>query len=72
MVPLITRFGGGHVTGSVGVERLEGHEDERRIAMLDFPSMEAIRAFWNSSEYVPVKEIRQGAAVLDVWAVPAG
>jgi uncharacterized protein (DUF1330 family) len=31
--------------------------------------MAAIHAFWNSPEYVPVKKIRQGAAVLDIWAM---
>jgi uncharacterized protein (DUF1330 family) len=32
--------------------------------------MEAIHSFWNSSEYVPMKELRRDAANLDIWAVP--
>jgi uncharacterized protein (DUF1330 family) len=37
--------------------------------MFEFPSMEDLRAFWNSPEYVPVNKLREAAAVLDVWAV---
>ena len=70
VVPLIASFGGTHATRGGGAERLEGCNDQRRIAVFEFPSMEAIRAFWNAPEYVPVKELRHGAATLDAWAVP--
>lgn len=69
VVPLIEAFGGKHVRGGA-VERLEGQQDERRIALFEFPSMEAIHAFWNSPDYVPVKGLRRGAATLEVWAIP--
>lgn len=52
------------------IELLEGNHDGRRMVMFEFPSIEAIRAFWNSPEYVPVKELRRDAANLDIWAVP--
>lgn len=71
VVPLIAEFGGEHVTKGGGVELLEGRENGRRIAMFEFPSMEAIRTFWNSPEYASVKELRHGAATLDVWAIPS-
>ena len=69
VVPLIERFGGKHVRGGA-VELLEGRPDERRIALFEFPSMEAIHQFWNSPDYIPVKELRRGAAILEIWAVP--
>jgi len=69
VVPLIGRFGGKHVRGGE-VELLEGRPDERRIALFEFPSMEAIHRFWNSPDYIPVKELRRGAAILEIWAVP--
>ncbi len=68
-MPLIASFGGKHVRGGKA-ELLEGQQEGRGIALFEFPSMEAIHAFWNSSEYIPVKEIRRGAATLDIWAVP--
>ena len=70
VMPLIAKFGGRHASKPDGVELLEGHSDDRRIAMFEFPSMDAIREFWTSPEYGPVKELRQGAAVLEAWAVP--
>lgn len=69
VVPLIEAFGGKHVRGGT-VELLEGQRDERRIALFEFPSMEAIRAFWNSPEYGPIKELRRGVAALEIWAIP--
>lgn len=52
------------------VEALEGQHDGRRLVILEFPSMEAIHEWWNSSEYVPIKALRAEAALLDIWAVP--
>lgn len=69
VVPLIAKHGGKFVVRGAKVETLEGHHDGRRMVIFEFPSMAAIHAFWNSPEYVPVKQIRAGAAMLDVWAV---
>ncbi len=69
VVPLIETFGGKHVRGGA-VELLEGRQDERRTALFEFPSVQAIHAFWNSPEYGPVKELRRGAANLEIWAIP--
>ena len=70
VVPLIAAFGGRHVTRGGAVERLEG-DDGGRIALFEFPSMQALRSFWDSPDYEPVKDLRRGAATLDVWAVPS-
>lgn len=69
VVPLIARFGGKFIVRGAAVEALEGRHDGRRMVIFEFPSIDAIHAFWNSPEYVPVKKIREGAAALDVWAV---
>ena len=50
------------------VEVLEGEHDTRSIVMFEFPTMEAIHAFWNSPDYVPIKKLREGAATINVWA----
>ena len=49
---------------------LEGGHDGRPMVVFKFPSMETINAFWTSGEYTAVKKLREGAAELDVWAVP--
>lgn len=70
VLPLIAQFGGKHITRGGGVERLEGGRDDWSIALFEFPSMEAVHAFWNSPDYAPIRALRHGAADLDVWAVP--
>lgn len=70
VMPLITQFGGRHASKPEGISMLEGQGDERRIALFEFPSTDAIRAFWDSPEYGSVKELRKGAAILEAWAVP--
>lgn len=70
VIPLMATFGAKIIVRGGPVECLEGHHDGRRMVVFEFPSMEAIHAFWNSPEYVPVKKIREGAATLDLWAVP--
>ena len=69
--PLMASFGGKLRGTGVGLEVLEGAHDGRRLVVFEFPSMEAIHAFWDSPEYEDVKKLREGAAVIDVWAIPA-
>jgi uncharacterized protein (DUF1330 family) len=38
--------------------------------MFEFPTMEAVHAFWNSQDYVPIKKLREDIATISVWAFP--
>lgn len=69
VVPVIAKHGGKFIARGGTVEALERRHDGRRMVVFEFPSMEAVKAFWNSPEYVPMKKLRENAAVLDVWAV---
>ena len=66
--PLLARFGGKLVARRATVEVLEGEHDQRPMSMIEFPDMDAVRAFWHSSEYASVKKLRDGAAQLNIWA----
>jgi uncharacterized protein (DUF1330 family) len=68
VVPFIASFGGRLVARRAKVEVLEGEHDERPVVMFEFPNLDAIRAFWNSPDYVPIKKLREGVATLNVWA----
>ena len=70
VVPFISTFGGKIAARGAKVEILEGEHDLRLIVMFEFPSMEAIHAFWNSPDYVPIKKLREGIATLNIWAFP--
>jgi uncharacterized protein (DUF1330 family) len=68
---LVARYGGKTIVGGGAVEVLEGSSyDGRRIRITEFPSMEAIHAFWHSPEYSEIKKLREGAGDVDVWAIP--
>ncbi len=67
---VVEAFGGRYIVRGGAVEVLEGSHDGRRLVLFEFPTMEAIRAFWHSGEYAEVKALRENAADIDVWAVP--
>jgi len=69
--PLIQAHGGRLKASGVGLEVLEGSHDGRRLVVFEFDSMDAIQEFWKSPAYSKVKPLREGAAKIDVWAVPA-
>ena len=66
VLPLIARYGGRYIIRGGEVEELEGHLGLRRLIVLEFPSVEAARAFYDSPEYQPVKAIRLQSASSDV------
>jgi uncharacterized protein (DUF1330 family) len=70
VVPFIASFGGKFAARTAKVEVFEGEHDTRPVVMFEFPSMEAIHAFWNSPDSVPIKKLREGAATINVWAFP--
>ncbi len=52
------------------VEMLEGEEEPRRTVMLEFPTMERAREFWDSPQYREARAVREGAAIMDALLVP--
>jgi uncharacterized protein (DUF1330 family) len=68
VVPFIGTFGGRILARRSKVEVLEGEHDDRPVVMFEFPNMEALRAFWNSPDYVPIKKLREGIATMNIWA----
>jgi len=74
----IARYGGRTVVRSDEFEPLEGvwhagrhHDDSllERITVIEFPDMAALKTWYDSREYAPLKRIRQEAAICDVAAV---
>jgi uncharacterized protein (DUF1330 family) len=50
-------------------ELLEGEWDTRRIVVIEFPDAAAARAWWESDEYQPLKELRRGASTTNIVLV---
>ncbi len=69
VVPLIAKYGGRYIIRGGEVDTLEGHLGLKRLIVLEFPSVEAARAFYESPEYQPVKAVRLQSTTSDVALV---
>jgi uncharacterized protein (DUF1330 family) len=59
---IIEKFGGHFVARGGRTETLEGTPSKGRIVVVEFPSFERAREFYNSAEYEAARKVRAGAA----------
>jgi uncharacterized protein (DUF1330 family) len=59
---VIARYGGKYIVRGGKVESLEGGWSPKRIAIVEFPSIEQALKFYRSPEYAPLIRIRQKAS----------
>lgn len=55
----IKKYGGRFLTRGGPVQGLEGDWPERRRVIIEFPSMDAARKWWDSPEYEKPKALRR-------------
>ena len=58
----IAQYGGRYVARGGKTEPLEGGWQPKRIALLEFPSLDQARKWYRSPEYAPLIKIRQKAS----------
>jgi uncharacterized protein (DUF1330 family) len=58
----VDAYGGKFVARGGATENLEGDWAPERIVVLEFPSLERAKQWWNSPEYSKAKSIRMRAA----------
>ncbi|MEK9776395.1 MAG: DUF1330 domain-containing protein [Quisquiliibacterium sp.] len=58
----IAAYGGRYAARGGATEVLEGDWQPRRAVILEFPSLERLKAWYDSPEYKPLKEIRRKAS----------
>lgn len=67
-VPDVIKQYGGTIRARGGkTEVLEGKAPPSRVVLIEFPTFDHARQFWNSPEYKKVKSYREGHARLDVF-----
>ncbi len=57
--PTVAAYGGNYLARGGALTPLEGGWDPKRISVLEFPSAEQARAWWDSTEYAEAKALRQ-------------
>lgn len=65
----IAQYGGRYVARGGAAEGLEGGYAPKRVVILEFPSVERAKVWWNSPEYQPLRAIRQRASRGDLLLV---
>jgi uncharacterized protein (DUF1330 family) len=65
----IEKYGGRYLVRGGAVDILEGDFVPNRITLLEFPSVERAKAWYESSEYHPLAELRQSGASGDLFIV---
>ena len=59
--PLVAKYGGRFLVRGGATETLEGGWRPERLVILEFPSVESVRAWWGAPEYEGPKALRQAA-----------
>ncbi len=59
---IIKKFGGRYLAVGGDVRVIEGDWTPRRVIIIEFPDMAAITAFYESPEYIRLREIRWKSA----------
>lgn len=62
-------FDGKFIVRGGKTETLEGSWNPQRIVVLEFPTVEKAKAWWNSDTYAEAKAIRQRAATTQLLVV---
>jgi uncharacterized protein (DUF1330 family) len=65
----VEKYGGRFVVRGGASETLEGDWGPKRVVVLEFPTMDALKRWYNSAEYKPLIALRQKNASGNVIAV---
>ena len=66
---ILANFGAKFIARGGETVTLEGPEETTRIVIVEFPSLDKVREFYNSPEYQEAIKIRKGAAELSLVGV---
>jgi uncharacterized protein (DUF1330 family) len=69
VTPLIEKFGGRYLVRGGELDKKEGSLALKRLVVLEFPSLDAARRFYDSPEYAPLIKIRQASTKSDLVLV---
>jgi uncharacterized protein (DUF1330 family) len=67
--PTIAKYGGRFLVRGGKAETLEGSWSPKRVVVLEFPTFERAREWWESEEYHDPKTLRQSASITDMILV---
>ena len=69
VVAVIERYGGRYLVRGGAIHPLEGDLGLKRLVVVEFPSLDAARRFYDSEAYAPLLKLRAGSTVSQVALV---
>ena len=66
---VIQKFGGRFIARGGAMVTLEGPEETLRVVLIEFPSIEQAKAFYDSPEYARTRRLREGGGEAQFVAV---
>ncbi|QSE86667.1 DUF1330 domain-containing protein [Rhodococcus koreensis] len=67
--PSVEKYGGRFLARGGSLEVLEGDWSPKRLAILEFPDVRSAKAWVDSAEYSPARQVRQRSAIARIVAV---
>jgi uncharacterized protein (DUF1330 family) len=66
---VVAAHGGRFVARGGAHSVLEGEWDPKRLVIIEFPDVDAARAWYESDAYAPLRELRRSASTTDIVVV---
>lgn len=63
----IEAYGGRYLVRAGATEVLEGSPTPKRFVILEFPDVAALKAWYDSDDYRPLRDIRQRCSQADIF-----
>ena len=67
--PAIAKYGGRYIVRGGAMTQLEGNWSPERVVVLEFPDTATAKRFYDSPEYREARELRGGAATMNMILV---
>jgi uncharacterized protein (DUF1330 family) len=67
--PTVAQYDGRYLVRGGQVERRDGNWEPKRLVIIEFPSVDEAKRWWDSPEYAPARQLREACAVSDVVIV---
>lgn len=66
---VIAQYGGRYLVRGGAISAVEGVSPFKRLVVLEFPTMDTLKAFYHSPEYAPLLQLRMAASTGEVVLV---
>lgn len=65
---IVKKYKGKYIARGGEVKTLEGPEENRRVVIIEFPTLTDAEAFFHSPEYTEARKLREGAGAFEFIA----